>query len=138
NAASGATHVVDDDRLTEGRPHALRQNPRDHIGRAARRIGYNQGDWTRGIHLSQCISRMYQGSGKGERSQDVGSYFHIRVPVSAPLQNSLKLYSASYGVTLHPARVCGGAAAQADFRDRGQPALRPFRFDLDDMAAERE
>src|SRR5882757_3621926 len=38
-------------------------------------------------------------------------------------------------VALHAARIGGGAAALAVLRRRGEAAFRPFRFDLDDVAA---
>src|SRR5580704_5420507 len=39
------------------------------------------------------------------------------------------------GVTLHAARIGGGAAARADAGGGGEPAFRPVRADLDLVAA---
>src|SRR5438477_3267290 len=46
-----------------------------------------------------------------------------------------KMKSAPRRITLHAARIGGGAPARSDARGRGQPSLRPIRPDLDDVAA---
>src|SRR5215468_10635464 len=45
--------------------------------------------------------------------------------------------SPSRSVTLHAARIGGGAAARSDPRRRGEPAFRPIRSRLDTVAGAR-
>jgi hypothetical protein len=47
-AAAGAADILDHDRLTEQKPHLVRQNARGDVSRAARRIRHDQRDRPRG------------------------------------------------------------------------------------------
>src|SRR5262249_17422483 len=51
DAAAGTANVLDDDRLTQQRPHLLGHDARGDIGRAARRERYDEGDLTRRVGL---------------------------------------------------------------------------------------
>ena len=59
--AAGAADVLDDHRLAQQRPHALGQNARRHIGRAARRERHDHGDLARRVGLRQRVRSAGQG-----------------------------------------------------------------------------
>jgi hypothetical protein len=57
DAATCASHILDDDRLAEKRLHPLGEIARDDVGRASRGIGHDDGDRPRRIGLRHCDPR---------------------------------------------------------------------------------
>jgi hypothetical protein len=57
NGAAGTTDIFDDDRLAKRILHAVGQDARDGVGRAAGRVGHHEGDRPRRIILRHCAKR---------------------------------------------------------------------------------
>ncbi len=66
DGAAGAADILDDDGLAEGCLHPLGQEARDGVGRAAGRVGHDDGDDVRRIALRLRVERARREQGEGE------------------------------------------------------------------------
>src|SRR3979409_711472 len=76
NAARGATHVFNDNGLTERRTHTLSHDTSERVSRSRCRVGHDHRDRTRRIDLCRRALNECENADQGQRRKNYASCGH--------------------------------------------------------------